>query len=88
MYKRQSQLDDVNNDIAEIRWIMAHATPWERGSDAISNVFMRVMYKSLGIKSHPLKKGISLDMEAYCTELGDYKKRFPEFFEKPPEIVE
>ena len=60
---------------------MAHATPWERGSDAISNVFMRVMYKSLGIKSHPLKKGISLDMEAYCTELGDYKKRFPEFFE-------
>ena len=85
---KTSQLDDVNNDIAEIRWIMAHATPWERGSDAISNVFMRVMYKSLGIKSHPLKKGISLDMEAYCTELGDYKKRFPAYFENPPEIIE
>lgn len=83
-----SQLTDVNNDIAEVRWIIAHATPWERGSDAISNVLMRVMYKSLGIKSYPLKKGVSLDMEAYCTELDDYKKRFPEFFEKTPEIIE
>lgn len=27
---KTSQLDDVNNDIAEIRWIMAHATPWEQ----------------------------------------------------------
>lgn len=82
-----ARLDKVNNHIAEIRWIMAHATPWKRGSDAISNVFMRVIYKSLGIKSYPLKKDISLDMEAYCTELSDYKKRFPTFFEKPPEIV-
>ncbi len=83
-----SQMEEINNSIAEIRWILAHSTPWERGSDAISNVFIRAMYKSLGIKSYPLKKGISLDLEAYCTELSEYKQKFPTFFEKPPEIIE
>lgn len=57
-----------------MRWILAHATPWERGSDAIANVLMRAMYKSVGVKSYPLAKGVSLDMEAYCTNLADYKK--------------
>lgn len=83
-----SQMKYLNDDIAEIRWVMAHSTPWERGSDAISNVLMRAMYKSLGIKTYPLKKGISLDMEAYCTGLNDYKRSFPKYFEKPPEIID
>lgn len=83
-----SQLKDVNDDIAEIRWILAHSMPWERGSDAISNVLIRAMYKSIGIKSYPLKKGLSLDLEAFCTELKDYKAKFPSFFEKPPEIID
>ena len=59
-----------------------------RGSDAISNVFIRAMYKSIGIKSYPLKKGVSLDLEAYCTELEDYKKNFAGYFTKPPKIIE
>lgn len=83
-----SQMKDVNSDIAEIRWILAHVMPWERGSDAISNIFMRAMYKSIGIKSYPLKKGISLDLEAFCTELKDYKAKFPQYFEKPAEVID
>ena len=83
-----SQMNNVNNDIAEIRWILAHATPWSRGSDAIANILMRAMYKSLGIKSYPLKKGISLDLEAYCTNLADYKKNFSGYFVKPSEIID
>ena len=85
---KPENMNEINSIIAEIRWILAHSTPWVRGSDAISNVFMRVLYKSIGIKSYPLKKGISLDLEAYCTERGEYKKKFPAFFEKPPEIIE
>lgn len=81
-------MDKINSTIAEIRWHLAHATPWMRGSDAISNVFIRAMYKSLGIKSYPLKKGVSLDLEAYCTELEDYKKNFAGYFTKPPKIIE
>lgn len=85
---KEENMDEINETIAEIRWILAHATPWSRGSDAIANVFMRAMYKAIGIKSYPLEKGVSLDLEAYCTELETYKKRFPKYFEKPPKIID
>ena len=80
-------LDDITARIAEMRWILAHATPWERGSDAIGNIFMRALYKSMGIKTYPLKEGVSLDLEAFCTPLDEYKKNFSGFFENPPKIV-
>lgn len=81
-------LEKINTNIAEIRWILAHATPWKRSSDAISNVFIRAIYKSFGIKTYPLEKGITLDLEAYCTELNQYKKNFTKYFKKPPVIIE
>jgi len=85
---KSENIDDVNNSIAEIRWILAHATPWERGSDAISNTFIRAIYKSMGVKAYPLKKGVSLDLEAYCTNLDEYKKNFASYFSKKPEIID
>ena len=81
-------LPEVNSTIAEMRWIMAHATPWLRGSDAISNVLMRAMYKAIGVKTYPPREGLSFDLEAYCTELDDYKKKFASYFEKAPEVIE
>lgn len=84
---KPEHLEDINNNIAEIRWVIAHATPWERGSDSIANVFIRSIYKALGVKATPLKKGISLDLEAYCTNLGKYKKNFPNYFEKSPTVI-
>lgn len=84
----KGDLDSINSIIAEIRWIMAHATPWERGSDAISNTFMRALYKAIGIKSYPLKRGVSLDLEAYCTNLNEYKQNFESYFYKKPEIID
>lgn len=84
----KESLKKITNNIAEIRWILAHSTPWERGNDAISNVFMRAMYKAVGVKTFPLKQGISLDLEAYCTELKDYKAQFHNYFEKAPVVIE
>ena len=81
-------LPEINSDIAEIRWILAHSMPWERGSDAISNVFTRALYKSMGIKTSPLKRGRSLDLEAFCTPLEEYKDKFQTNFEQIPSIVE
>ena len=49
---------------------------------------MRAMYKAMGIKTSPLAKGISLDLQAYCTDINQYKKEFTNYFEKPPIIVE
>lgn len=85
---KSENLNDINNSIAEIRWILAHATPWERGSDAISNTFIRAIYKAAGVKAYPLKKGVSLDLEAYCTNLEEYKKNFADYFVKKPHIVD
>lgn len=84
----KNSLKEINASIAEIRWILAHATPWERGSDSISNCFMRAMYKAMGIKTYPAAKGVSFDLEAYCTELEDYKKKFATYFAKQPEVIE
>ena len=83
----KEDLDNFNSSVAEIRWILAHSTPWVRGSDAIANVFVRSLYKSFGVKVHPLKKNVSLDLEAYCTELKDYKENFHKYFVKSPEIL-
>ncbi len=85
---KQKDLPELNSKVAEMRWVLAHSTPWVRGSDAISNIFMRVIYKSVGVKTYPVKKGVSLDLEAYCTNLEDYKKLFHTYFDKAPEIAE
>ena len=83
----KAELEKFTSTVAEIRWILAHSTPWVRGSDAIANVFVRSLYKAFGIKLYPLKKNISLDLEAYCTELKDYKENFHKYFVKPPEVL-
>ena len=84
----EEDMPEINKEIAKMRWILAHAMPWERGSDAIANVLMRAMYKAVGAKTYPLAKGVSLDLEAYCTELEDYQNNFATYFEKPPTIIE
>lgn len=85
---KPENMSQVNDQIAELRWIMAHTMPWERGSDSISNVFMRALYKAMGVKAYPPAKGVSFDLEAFCTNLDDYKRNFPNFFEKAPEVIE
>ena len=85
---QKSDLGEIIDIVAEIRWVLAHSTPWLRGSDAISNVLMRAMFKSVGVKAYPPAKGISFDLEAYCRNLDDYKRHFNTFFEKPLKVIE
>lgn len=85
---KPENLKEVNSDMAEMRWVLAHSTPWIRSSDTISNIFMRSVYKAIGVKTYPIKEGVSLDMEAYCTDLDKYNKKFCDYFDKVPEIIE
>ncbi len=80
-------LDEINETVAEIHWVLAHTMPWGRGSDAIANSYVKAVYQSLGIKTYPPKEGVSFDLEAFCTELDDYKKNYKKLYEKDPEIV-
>ena len=72
----------ANDKIAEIYYLMANVMPWARGSNGISDIFMRSMYKSLGIDQPALKQGVSLDLEAFCVPLEEYKANWKTFFEQ------
>lgn len=75
----------ANDKIAESYYLMANIMPWARGSNGISDIYMRSMYKALGIDQPALKKGVSLDLEAFCMSLDDYKAQWNSFFE--PQVV-
>lgn len=72
----------AHDKIAEIYYLMANVMPWDRGSNGISDIFMRSMYKSLGMDPPALKKGVSLDLEAFCMPLNKYKAQWKNFFEQ------
>ena len=76
----------IIESIAEIHWVLAHTMPWGRGSDAIANLFVKSLYESLGIKTYPPREDIAFDLEAFCTELTDYKKIYKNLYSKEPEI--
>lgn len=84
----QADLKEINEKVAEMHWILAHSMPWARGSDCIANAFVKSVYEALGIKTYPPAKNVSFDLEAFCTELSDYKKKYSSYYSKPPEIAQ
>ena len=80
-------LDNINEEIGEIHWILSHSMPWGRGSAGISQAYVLSLYQSLGLKVYPPKENISFDLEAFCTELEDYKKMYKNYYENPPEVA-
>ena len=83
----KKDLNDINEIVAEIHWILSHSMPWGRGSAGISQAYVLSIYQSLGLKVYPPKEGISFDLEAFCTELSDYKQKYKYYYEKEPEII-
>ena len=83
-----ADMDDINGMVAEMHWLIAQTMPWGRGSDCIVNAFVKSVYKSLGVETFPPAKGVSFDLEAFCTELSDYKKKYASYYSQPPRPVE
>ena len=78
-----SELELVDDQMAEMYYLLANVMPWNRGSNGISDIFMRSVYESLGIDRPALKQGVSLDLEAFCCNMNDYKANWNSFFETP-----
>lgn len=74
----------VNRSAATIQWLIAQANPFMKGNDSFANLFTKAIYKAYDIHLAPLKKGISLDFEAFYSDLEDYIRKYPTFFEKRP----
>lgn len=76
--EQKKQADDI---ISEIYYLMANTCPFQRGSNGISDVLMRSQYSALGMTKPHVKKGVGLDLEAFCMNLDEYKLKWNSFFE-------
>jgi hypothetical protein len=77
-----SEMLMADNKISEMYYIMANVMPWARGSNGISDIFMRSIYQSLKIDKPALAHGVSLDLEAFCQSLDEYNRNWNSFFVK------
>lgn len=77
----------INRQIATLHWLLSHSMPYMRGSDVISNTFIKALYSALGFQTAVPKDGISFHPEAFCTELDEYVEKYPSLYENPPKYV-
>ena len=80
--------EEVLRSCAIIQWLIAQETPYQRGSDSVANVLTKAIMHANNIYISPLKEGVSLDFEAFDTDLDDYIERYPNFFEVRPYKIE
>ena len=83
----KKDIKEVNSQIATIHWLMAHGVPYHRGSDSITNVFVKALYNALGFKLSGAKERISFDLEAFCSELDEYCKKYTQLYEQEPKYI-
>lgn len=81
-----NELEFAHKQISEIYYLMANVMPWARGSNGISDVTMRSMYKALNIEMPAMKHGVSLDLEAFDQSLSSYQANWKSFFEDGIEV--
>lgn len=81
-----NEVEFAHKQISEIYYLMANVMPWARGSNGISDVTMRSMYKALNIEMPAMKHGVSLDLEAFDQSLSSYQANWTSFFEKGIEV--
>lgn len=80
-------IKQVNKQIGSLHWLMAHGTFWKRGSDAITNSFIKSLYAALNFETSPAKAGISFDLEAFCTEYKDFIKKYTQLYSNAPKYI-
>ena len=79
-------IDDINKSVATIHWLIDQESPFKNINGITANILTKAIYHSYGVKVTAFKKGVSPEFEAYYSDLDDYIKNYPNFFEKPPEF--
>ncbi len=80
------KLEDITHSIATIHWLIAQETPYKDLNGLTADILSRAIYHAYNVKTYPLKENTSLEFEAYYSDLDDYIKNYPNYFEKPPEM--
>ena len=78
----KNDLEDIDDNMAQMYYLIANTMPFSRGTAGITNILMRSMYKALGIKIPATKHNVGLDLEAFCMPMDEYKQKWRTFFEK------
>lgn len=74
----------INDSIAKIHWLLAQNTPWLRGSDSIANGIAKSIYRAYNMKLTPVKKGVSIDFEAFSRDMEDFVQKYTSFYQTKP----
>ena len=83
---KSPRIEDINKCCATIYWLIAQGAPYCKGNDSIASILTKAIYHSYGVNISPLKKGISCDFEAFSTDLDEYMKNYPNFFQETPHL--
>jgi len=75
---------EILGTLAQIHWWLSQATPYRRGSAAISDMFTKALFQICGFSTPCWRKGVAPDLEAFCTPLADFIDNYPKFFARPP----
>ena len=75
---------DILDTCATIQWLISQGCPFWKGNDSIANLLTKAIMHCYGMELSQIKKGHSLDFEAFYRDLDDYIEKYPTFFEKYP----
>ncbi len=75
-------LGQIYEASATINWLLAQESPYKRGNDSIASVLTKSILRAYDVEIFPVKKGKSLDFEAFYRDLDEYIEKYPGFFEK------
>ncbi len=79
---------EILETCATIQWLISQECPFMRGNDSIANLLTKSIMHCYNLRISPIKEGASLDFEAFCSDLDDYIKQYPNFFEKYPKKLD
>lgn len=82
--KKDPSIDEINKAVATINWLIVQENPYMRGNDSIAGTIARAIYHSYNVELSPVRIHRSLDFEAFCRDLEDYIKVYPELFDRLP----
>lgn len=70
---------DLKNEIAKFHWLMAHVSPFKRGSASITEILTDALWIYHGYVPQRIEKGQSLDLEALIRQdLESYQQLYPQ----------
>ena len=88
-YKSNRLREDINNkkkivelidSVTIIHWWLCQLCLYQRGSAAIANILMQVLFKIAGLESSGFKSGICIDLEAVFQPYDSYRESIYDLF--------